>query len=63
MRLLSIEVEHDSPDIMNFKYVGYITEDRAMQLQINFGYDPAGYGFNNFACINGIARWQCNNLG
>ena len=58
---LSYTVEKDYPGRIWFKYVGSITEDGAMVLQERAGYHPAGYGFYNFAYINGIARWNCSN--
>jgi hypothetical protein len=32
-----------------------------MKLQEKAGYHPAGYGFYGFACINNVARWNCDN--
>ena len=60
-RKLSYKKEYTHPGNIYFKYVGNMTEDGAMKLQIRAGYHPAGYGFYEFACINGIARWNCSN--
>ena len=60
-RKLSYKKEYNHPGNIYFKYVGNMTEDGAMKLQARAGYHPAGYGFYDFACINGIARWSCSN--
>ena len=60
-RKLSYKKDYNFPGNIYFKYVGNITEDGAMKLQERAGYHPAGYGFGNFACINNVARWNCNN--
>ena len=60
-RRLSYKREYTHHGNIYFKYVGNITEDGAMKLQERAGYHPAGYGFGNFACINNVARWNCNN--
>ena len=61
-RRLSYQKDYTQPQCsIYFRYVGDITEDGAMKLQERVGYHPAGYGFYDFACINGIARWHCIN--
>ena len=60
-RKLSYYKEYTQPGNIYFKYVGNMTEDGAMKLQMRAGYHPAGYGFYEFTCINGIARWNCDN--
>ena len=60
-RKLYYQKENKFPGNIYFKYVGDITEDGAAALQMKAGYHPAGYGFYSFACINGIARWNCSN--
>ena len=60
-RKLSYKKDRKFPGSIYFKYVGTITEDGAIRLQEKAGYHPAGYGFYSFACINGIARWECHN--
>ena len=60
-RRLSYKKEYNHPGNIYFKYVGNMTEDGAMKLQERAGYNPAGYGFGNFACINNVARWNSSN--
>jgi hypothetical protein len=60
-RRLSYKKEYTHPGSVYFRYVGNITEDGAMKLQERAGYHPAGYGFYEFAYINGTARWHCSN--
>ena len=60
-RKLLFKKDYTFPGSIYFKYVGNITEDGAMQLQAKAVYHPAGYGFYGFACINNIARWNCDN--
>ena len=48
-------------NVIDFEYVGEITEDGAMLLQEKAGYHPAGYGFGSFTYINGVARWVSSN--
>ena len=60
-RKLFYKQDYNSPGSIYFKYVGDITEDGAMKLQQRAGYHPSGYGFYDFAYINGIARWNCSN--
>jgi len=36
-----------------------ITESEAIEMQIQAGYHPAGYGFYKFKSENGISTWMC----
>ena len=51
---------------IEFTYHGVITEGEAMNLQEEYGYHPAGYGFYNFRVvtldpneIEGVTTWEC----
>ena len=51
---------------IEFTYHGVITEGEAMNLQEDYGYHPAGYGFYNFRVvtldpneIEGVTSWEC----
>ena len=51
---------------IEFTYHGVITEGEAMNLQEDYGYHPAGYGFFNFRVvtldpneIEGVTTWEC----
>ena len=51
---------------IEFTYHGVITEGEAMNLQEDYGYHPAGYGFYNFRVvtldpyeIEGVTTWEC----
>ena len=51
---------------INFTYHGVITEGEAMNLQEDYGYHPAGYGFSNFnvtqiSTLEGdvVTTWNC----
>jgi hypothetical protein len=46
-------------DSINFTYHGVITEGEAMNLQEDYGYHPAGYGFYGFSVENGVTTWEC----
>ena len=37
-----------------------ITEDMAIRIQKNFGYHPAGYGFNEFTSSETGSSWSCS---
>ena len=49
-----------------FSYDGVLTEGEAMNLQEDYGYHPAGYGFSNFnvtqiSTLEGdvVTTWNC----
>ena len=51
---------------IHFTYHGVITEGEAMNLQEEYGYHPAGYGFYNFivtqiSTLEGdvVTTWEC----
>ena len=51
---------------IEFTYHGVITEGEAMNLQEDYGYHPAGYGFYSFRVvtldpneIEGVTTWEC----
>ena len=51
---------------IEFTYHGVITEGEAMNLQEDYGYHPAGYGFYGFRVvtldpneIDGVTSWEC----
>ena len=51
---------------MYFTFNGVLTEDEAMNLQEEYGYHPAGYGFSNFnvtqiSTLEGdvVTTWEC----
>ena len=51
---------------IHFTYHGVISEGEAMNLQEEYGYHPAGYGFYNFRVvtldpneIDGVTSWEC----
>ena len=51
---------------MYFTFDGELTEGEAMNLQEDYGYHPAGYGFYNFRVvtldpneIEGVTTWEC----
>ncbi len=51
---------------IEFTYHGVITEGEAMNLQEDYGYHPAGYGFYNFRVVTldpneveGVTTWEC----
>ena len=53
-------------DSIHFTYHGVITEGEAMNLQEDYGYHPAGYGFYSFRVvtldpneIEGVTTWEC----
>ena len=53
-------------DSMYFTFNGVLTEGEAMNLQEEYGYHPAGYGFSNFRVvtldpneIDGVTSWEC----
>ena len=60
-RRLYYQNDYQEPGSIDFKYIGFITEDGAIILQEKAGYHPAGYGFYGFTNIDGVARWQCSN--
>ena len=51
---------------IEFTYHGVITEGEAMNLQEDYGYHPAGYGFYSFRVVTldpneveGVTTWEC----
>ena len=53
-------------DSMYFTFNGVLTEGEAMNLQEEYGYHPAGYGFYGFRVvtldpneIEGVTSWEC----
>ena len=51
---------------IEFTYHGVITEGEAMNLQEEYGYHPAGYGFYGFRVVTldpneveGVTTWEC----
>ena len=44
---------------MYFSYDGVITEGEAMNLQEDYGYHPAGYGFYGYKVENNVTTWEC----
>ena len=51
---------------IEFTYHGVITEGEAMNLQEDYGYHPAGYGFYGFRVVTldpneveGVTTWEC----
>ena len=51
---------------IQFTYHGVITEGEAMNLQEDYGYHPAGYGFYSFRVVtldpnevDGVTTWEC----
>ena len=50
-----------------FSYDGVLTENEAMELQVEYGYHFMGYGFYNFRVvtldpneIEGVTSWECS---
>jgi len=50
-------------DSIHFTYHGVITEGEAMNLQEDYGYHPAGYGFYGYSVDRstypGVTTWNC----
>ena len=44
---------------MYFTFDGELTEGEAMNLQEDYGYHPAGYGFYGYKLENGVTTWEC----
>ena len=44
---------------IEFTYHGVITEGEAMNLQEEYGYHPAGYGFYGYTVEDGVTTWEC----
>jgi len=61
MNNLIINKDYKFPGSIYFRYVGEITEDEAMEFQLEAGFHPHGYGFYSFTCKNGISKWNCLN--
>ena len=54
-------------DSMYFTFDGILTENEAMELQVEYGYHFMGYGFYNFRVvtldpneIEGVTSWECS---
>ena len=45
--------------MFEFTFPQEITEHEAMELQINAGYHPAGYGFYAFKATSTESTWKC----
>lgn len=48
-----------SNKMFDFSYPEKITEKEARELQLNAGYDPAGYGFYLFKTTDMETTWVC----
>ena len=44
---------------MYFTFDGELTEGEAMNLQEDYGYHPAGYGFYGYKVENNVTTWEC----
>jgi len=44
---------------MYFTFSGKLTEGEAMNLQEDYGYHPAGYGFYGYTLEGGVTTWNC----
>ena len=42
-----------------YTYDGVLTEGEAMNLQDDYGYHPAGYGFYGYTIEDGVTTWEC----
>ena len=47
-------------DSMYFTFNGWITQNEAMELQEEYGYYPAGYGFHSYKVENNVTTWCCS---
>ena len=63
---VSVTGESDVTGTVEFSFDGILTEDEAMNLQEEYGYHPAGYGFSNFnvtqiSTLEGdvVTTWEC----
>jgi len=55
--MLSVSVGNMS---IYFTHNGTITEDKAVELQMEYGKHPAGYGFYGFKVENNVTTWNCS---
>ena len=46
-------------DSMYFTFNGTLTEDEAMELQVEYGYHFRGYGFYGYNVNNNVTTWNC----
>ena len=46
-------------DSLYFSYDGVLTENEAMELQVEYGYHFMGYGFYGYKVENNITTWNC----
>ena len=44
---------------IHFTYHGVVSEGEAMNLQEDYGYHPAGYGFYGYKVENDVTTWHC----
>ena len=44
---------------IHFTYHGVVSEGEAMNLQEEYGYHPAGYGFYGYTVTDGVTTWNC----
>ena len=44
---------------IHFTYHGVVSEGEAMNLQEDYGYHPAGYGFYGYTVENDVTTWNC----
>ena len=44
---------------IHFTYHGVVSEGEAMNLQEDYGYHPAGYGFYGYTVTDGVTTWNC----
>ena len=56
---VSVSGESNVTGTMEFSYDGVITEGEAMNLQDDYGYHPAGYGFYGYTVEDGVTTWEC----
>jgi hypothetical protein len=47
------------PKCITFHYPAKLTEKEAVELQINAGFHPAGYGMDGFRAIDTLSSWSC----
>lgn len=44
-----------------FAYAEELTEEQAMEMQLQHGYHPSGYGFYSHKVEGGATTWNCSN--
>ena len=44
---------------IHFTNHGVVSEGEAMNLQEDYGYHPAGYGFYGYTVEDGVTTWEC----